>query len=110
MNFEPGLRLDKWLFFTRLMKSRSEAAELCESRHLRLDGRVVDRAHTVVRAGQVLSFPKAGSIYAVKALSMPQRRGPAPEAQAHYQLLAQSRVEPIEARDASGYGSPILQL
>jgi ribosome-associated heat shock protein Hsp15 len=89
-----GLRIDKWLWFTRLMKSRSEAARLCESRHVRLDGRVIDRAHTLVRAGQVISFQKAGQILAVRVLHLPERRGAAPIAQTQYEILAQSQLQP----------------
>jgi ribosome-associated heat shock protein Hsp15 len=100
MNYSSGQRLDKWLLFTRWMKTRSEAATLCESRHLRLDGRVIDRAHTVVRVGQIISFPKGNQSYAVKVSALPQRRGPADEAQSHYQLLAQT---PIEAARQSRY-------
>ena len=57
-----GLRLDKWLWFARLTKSRSDAQALCESRHLRLDGRVIDRPSALVRAGSVVSFPQHGTM------------------------------------------------
>jgi ribosome-associated heat shock protein Hsp15 len=98
--------LDKWLWFTRLMKSRSDAVALCESRHLRLDGRVIDRAHTPVRVGQVISFPKAGSIMVVKVRHLPQRRGSASEAQAQYQWLTQSQLQPAQQKR---YDPAILQ-
>ncbi len=93
MNFSPGLRLDKWLWFTRWMKTRSDAVDLCESRHLRLDGRVVDRAHILVRQGQVLSFPKGNQCYAVRVVALPQQRGPASDAQRQYILLSQTLIE-----------------
>jgi ribosome-associated heat shock protein Hsp15 len=89
-----GLRIDKWLWFTRLTKSRSEAARLCESRHVRLDGRVIDRAHTLVRVGQVISFQRAGQILAVRVQILPDRRGPAPLARTQYDILSQSRLQP----------------
>jgi ribosome-associated heat shock protein Hsp15 len=89
-----GLRIDKWLWFTRLMKSRSSAAKLCESRHVRLDGRVIDRAHALVRVGQVISFQKAGQILAVRVLYLPDRRGPAATAQSQYEILSQSQLQP----------------
>jgi ribosome-associated heat shock protein Hsp15 len=99
MTHTSGLRLDKWLWFTRWMKTRHEAALLCESRHLRLDGRVIDRAHTAVRVGQVLSFPKGRHSYAVKVVALPQRRGPASEAARQYELLAETPIDaPYQSR------------
>jgi ribosome-associated heat shock protein Hsp15 len=95
MNFAAaGLRIDKWLWFTRLMKTRSEAARYCESRHVRLDGRGIDRAHTLVRPGQVISLAKAGQILAVRVLHLPDRRSPAAIAQTQYEILAQSQLQP----------------
>ncbi len=106
----PGaeaLRLDKWLWFARLMKSRSEAARLCESRHVRLDGRVVDRAHAPVRVGQVVSFAKNNQILAVRVLDLPSHRGPARVAQGHYQILSTSQLQPAPQ---SSYDQSILYL
>lgn len=79
-----SLRLDKWLWFARLAKSRGCAKALCESRRLRIDGRVVDRASALVRAGQVLSFPDQGGhdggVVIVRVESLAERRGPFSEA------------------------------
>lgn len=69
-------RLDKWLWFARLFKTRAEAAEMCASRHLRMDGRVVDKPHAAVRIGSVISFPKAGRVVVVKVEGFAERRGP----------------------------------
>lgn len=86
---EPGLRLDKWLWFARLTKTRGLAQALCESRHVRLDGRVVERASTQVRAGQVLTLLIGGRVRVVKVLALPLRRGPFAEASMAYADLAQ---------------------
>jgi ribosome-associated heat shock protein Hsp15 len=88
-----ALRLDKWLWFARLTKSRSAARSLCESRRLRIDGRVVERASALVRAGQVLSFPDAedradGSVVIVRVEGLADRRGPYAEARLMYTDLA----------------------
>lgn len=69
-------RLDKWLWFARLFKTRVEAAAMCSSRHLRMDGRVVDKPHALVRVGSVISFPKAGRVIVVRVEGMAERRGP----------------------------------
>ena len=99
----PGLRLDKWLWFARLMKSRSDAQELCESRRLRLDGRVIEKASTVVRPGQVLSFPKGNRIVAVRVEALADRRGPYSEAQHLYTDLSPD-IRPMPLTVAAAHG------
>jgi ribosome-associated heat shock protein Hsp15 len=83
-----GLRLDKFLWYSRLLKTRADAAKLCESRHLRLDGRVIDKAHAIVRVGSVLSFPRHGEVKIVRVTQLPVRRGPASEAADTFQDLS----------------------
>lgn len=83
-----GLRLDKWLWFARLTKTRNDAQELCASRRLRIDGRVIDRASALVRAGQVLSYPLRDKTVVVRVESLAERRGPFVEAQHLYTDLA----------------------
>lgn len=81
-------RLDKWLWFARLFKTRVEAAAMCSSRHLRMDGRVVDKPHALVRVGSVISFPKAGRVIVVKVEGMAERRGPYATARLLYSDLS----------------------
>jgi len=73
--YEQGLRLDKWLWFARLMPSRSAAQALCESKRLRMDGRVIEKASTLVRPGAVLSFARAERLMAVRVEALVERRG-----------------------------------
>ncbi len=87
MVYERGMRIDKWLWFSRLSGSRSEAQKLCESRRLRLDGRVIDRSCVSVRPGAVLSFPRGEQVVAVRVLALAERRGPSAEARGLYQPL-----------------------
>ena len=84
MVYGAALRLDKWLWFSRLAKSRSEARALCESRRLRIDGRVVERASAQVRAGQVLSFPHHEQVVVVRVDGLAEKRGPFEQAQLMY--------------------------
>lgn len=71
-------RIDKFLWFSRLTKTRAEAQRLAESRRLRIDGRVVSRASALVRHGSVLAFTRLGAIRVVRVKSFAERRlGPA---------------------------------
>ena len=57
-----SLRLDKFLWFARIAKTRALAQALAEQGRIRLAGRVVDRAHAPVRIGDVLSFAQRGAV------------------------------------------------
>ena len=87
MVYERGMRIDKWLWYSRLAASRSEAQKLCESRRLRLDGRVIDRSCATVRPGSVLSFPKDEHVIAVRVELLADQRGPSAEARGLYTPL-----------------------
>ncbi len=82
------MRIDKFLFFVRLVKTRGLAQKLVEDGHLRIDGRTVDRTHAEVRAGSVLTFPLHDRVRVLRVEALPHRRGPAPEAMACYTDLA----------------------
>jgi ribosome-associated heat shock protein Hsp15 len=79
-----SLRIDKFLWFARIVKTRSLAQELAEKGRLRLDGRVIDKAHAPVRVGDVLSFARRGEVRVLRVEALPARRGPPAEARAHY--------------------------
>ncbi len=99
MVYGQGLRLDKWLWFARLAKSRSDAQRLCESRHLRLDGRVIDRASALVRAGSVLSYPRHDEVVVVRVEGLAERRGPFVEARELYTDLTSRRASAAQVEE-----------
>lgn len=82
------LRLDKFLWLSRLAKTRTVAQDVAESGHMRVSGRVIDRAHALVRIGDVLSFPLHGRVRVVRVEALPARRGPAAEARLCYTDLS----------------------
>ncbi|MDP9415409.1 MAG: RNA-binding S4 domain-containing protein [Pseudomonadota bacterium] len=79
-----SLRLDKFLWFARIVKTRGLAQELAQEGRLRLAGRIVDRAHAPVRVGDVLSFALRGQVRVIKVEALPKRRGPPAEARLLY--------------------------
>lgn len=79
-----SLRLDKFLWFARLVKTRAAAQRLAEQGHLRLSGRTIDRAHAPVKVGDVLSFAIRGRVRVLRVEIIPARRGPPAEARALY--------------------------
>jgi ribosome-associated heat shock protein Hsp15 len=81
------MRIDKLLWFLRFAKTRPVAQTLAEAGHVRLNGRRVERAHQKVMVGDVLVVPLATGVRVLRVLTLPHRRGPAPEAQACYKVL-----------------------
>ena len=79
-----SLRLDKFLWFARIVKTRAAAQALAEQGRIRIAGRVVDRAHAPVRVGDVLSFALHGEVRVLRVETIPARRGPPAEARALY--------------------------
>ncbi len=82
-----SLRLDKYLWFVRIVKTRAAAQELAGQGRIRLDGRLIDRPHAPVRVGDVLSFAHRGRVRVMKVTALPVRRGPAAEARFFYSEL-----------------------
>lgn len=82
-----SLRLDKFLWFARIVKTRALAQALAEDGRLRLNGRVVDKAHAVIRVGDVLGFARHGKVRVLRIEALPVRRGPPAQARTLYSEL-----------------------
>ena len=81
------MRIDRFLFFIRLLKSRTLAQGLIETGHVRIDGKRVEKASEEVRAGSIVALPLHDRVRVLRVLSLPQRRGPAREARSRYEEL-----------------------
>jgi ribosome-associated heat shock protein Hsp15 len=81
------LRLDRYLFFIRLVKSRTLAQGLIEAGHVRLDGRRVVKPADEVRVGSVIALPLRGQVRVLRVMALPARRGPASEARLAYEEI-----------------------
>ena len=100
----PGasMRIDRFLWFARLVKTRSLAQSLAAEGHIRLSGRRIDRAHAPVRVGDTLSVAVHGHVRVLTVLALPTRRGPAPEARSHYQEHGTETGGPPLTEETSG--------
>jgi ribosome-associated heat shock protein Hsp15 len=85
---EPGQRLDKWLWCARFFRSRALAHAACDAGRVRLSGRVIDKAHAMVRPGDVLTFAVGVHIRVIRVRALADRRGPAVEARLLFDDLA----------------------
>jgi ribosome-associated heat shock protein Hsp15 len=107
-------RVDKWLWHARVVRTRSAAAALAVSGHVRLNGVRVEAASHAVRMGDVLTIALDRRVRVLKVLGFAERRGGADAVQTLYDdlspSLAVSAPEPSPAvvRE-SGAGRPTKQ-
>lgn len=81
------MRIDRYLFFIRLLKSRTLAQHVIEEGYVRIDGKRVGKPSEEVRIGSIIAFPLHDKVRIVRVLALPSRRGPAPEARGCYEEL-----------------------
>jgi ribosome-associated heat shock protein Hsp15 len=84
---EGRQRLDKWLWFARLVKSRTLAAKLVDEGFVRVNGQRADTPAKGVAVGDVLTVALARTTAVVRVEGLGTRRGPAPEARQLYSEL-----------------------
>jgi ribosome-associated heat shock protein Hsp15 len=84
------MRLDRFLYFIRLLKSRTLAQGLIDAGNVRLDGKRVAKPAEDVRVGSVVALPLRGQVRVLRVLALPTRRGPANEAQRCYEELQEA--------------------
>ncbi len=82
-------RIDRWLFFARVVKSRSLAARLVQAGRVRIDGRKSDQASDIVRPGNTLTITLDRRILVYRVVDPGLRRGPAEEARGLYEDLSE---------------------
>jgi len=80
MGMESMQRLDKWLWFARVAKTRSLAARLVADGHVRLNARRIETPAKAVSPGDVLTIALERRVRVLKVLSPGTRRGGYPEA------------------------------
>src|SRR3954454_20475675 len=88
-----SLRIDKYLWFARIVKTRALAQAMAETGRIRASGPLVDRAHAAVQVGDVLSFAQRGDVRVLRIEALPARRGPPAEARALYVEVPETRSD-----------------
>ncbi|QKV20117.1 RNA-binding S4 domain-containing protein [Oricola thermophila] len=106
-------RIDKWLFFARVTKSRTLAARMAQGGHVRVNGTKISQASHEVKPGDVLTMTMPRRVIVYRVLECGSRRGPATEARALYEDLspppppkAASALDRASGRREPGSGRP----
>lgn len=107
-------RLDKWLWFVRLAKSRTLAASLVSDGKVRVNKIRVDKPAHAVKPGDVVTATVGRQVRILQVVGLGLRRGPAPEARTLYEELtpapdvtkSRMRVASAQAERDPGSGRP----
>ena len=102
---EGRQRLDKWLWYARLAKTRTLAQKLAVSGRVRINRERIDSASHAVKIGDVLTIALAGWVRVLKVVATGDRRGPFAEARLLYEDLSPPRP-PAEQHDSRGGSRP----
>jgi ribosome-associated heat shock protein Hsp15 len=85
------IRLDIYLYYIRIFKSRSIATKFVSTNRLRISGQVTQKPHKMISIGDVLTISINDNIKILKVLDIPNRRGPYSESLNFYE-----NITPIE--------------
>jgi len=104
-------RLDRWLFFSRAVKSRTLAQKLIEAGLVRVNSERTDRTDHKVGPGDVLTMTIHSRLLVWRILDPGERRGPAPEAATLYEDLSppplpREAALPLHGQREPGAGRP----
>jgi ribosome-associated heat shock protein Hsp15 len=92
-------RIDKWLWHARVVRTRSAAAALAASGHVRINGQRIDAPSRAVRPGDVVTVALDRIVRVLKVLSFAERRGSADDARALCEDLAPQSSRPTAPPD-----------
>ena len=81
-------RLDKWLWFARVVKTRTLAATLVTDGKVRINRVKIVKPSQSVRIGDVLTVTVGPRVRLLKVLAFGERRGPPSEAQTLFSDLS----------------------
>lgn len=109
MNPDPeapaGLRIDKWLWFARFFKSRSQATDAVAGGLVHVNGERV-KPSRCVHMDDLIHITREDVRFDVVVAGLPVRRGPASEAQTFYRETPESVLAREQRREQSRHAAP----
>ena len=88
------IRLDIYLYYIRIFKSRSIASKFVSTNRLRISGQVTQKPHKMISIGDVLTITINDNIKILKVLDIPNRRGPYSESLNFYEDITPIEIIP----------------
>ncbi len=88
------IRVDIYLYYIRIFKSRSIATKFVSTNRLRISDQVTQKPHKMISIGDVLSITINNNIKILKVLEIPKRRGPYSESLNFYEDITPIAIIP----------------
>ena len=101
-----GLRIDKWLWCTRFFKSRSQATAAVTGGLVHINDERV-KPSRLVQVRDRIRITRDELRMEIIVQGIPQRRGPAPEARAHYEETPESVAARETRRELARLSGPM---
>ena len=114
-NVSDRQRIDKWLWHARVVRTRTSAASLVDSGHVRLNGERMTAASRPVKTGDVVTVALDRTVRVMKVTGFAERRGDADAARLLFEDLtpkpetSAGSAEPVTGERDPGSGRPTKQ-
>ena len=92
-------RIDKWLCYARVVKTRTSAARLVEDGYVRVNGVRSATSAKAVAIGDVLTVALERQVRVLRVLALGDRRGPFHEARQLFEEIGDAM--PLQARQGT---------
>ena len=100
-----SIRLDLFLFYIRIFKSRNLASKFINSNRLRVSDMVTQKPHRLISISDVITFSINNRIKVIEVTDIPVRRGSYVESLNYYK-----DISPIEKTEKKEEKIPILKF
>ena len=100
-----AIRLDLFLFYIRIFKSRNLASKFINSNRLRVSDMVTQKPHKLISISDVITFSMNNRIKVIEVTDIPVRRGSYVESLNYYK-----DISPIEKTEKKEEKIPILKF
>ena len=91
---EQRQRIDKWLWFARMVKTRTLAQTIVSHGQVRVNKARITKPSHEIGPGDILTFAVHGRVRIIRVSHIGVRRGPASEAQTLFEDMSGSEPTP----------------
>jgi ribosome-associated heat shock protein Hsp15 len=90
-------RVDRFLWHARIVRTRTLAARLAASGHVRVNGKRIDAPGRGLKIGDVLTVAVSRDVRVLKVIAFAERRGGSAEMSRLYEDLSPPSPKPVRA-------------
>ena len=100
-----SIRLDLYLFYIRIFKSRNLASKFINSNRLRVSDKVTQKPHKLISISDILTFTIHDRIKVLEVIDIPMRRGSYVDSLNFY-----NDISPVETKEEKEERDPKLKF